>query len=234
MMATSPPQLAIPADPPFDREASYQAYLAALLSGDRERCRACFEQWLAATADLRTLYEDLVQRSLYAVGEQWQLGKISVAAEHLATAISDSLLHLCYPRLFGLPRTGQTVVVAATANEQHHLGARMVADIFELHGWHAHFLGANTPQSGLLELIGRMRADAVALSSTVSANLPRLLQTARGIRAEFPDLPIIVGGQALRRGGQERVEQIAKVHCLNTLADLESWLSDTNLDVRRS
>jgi hypothetical protein len=57
-----------------------------LLSGHRADARVCFEQWLAATPDLRTLYEDLVMRSLYDVGELWEHGKISVATEHLATA----------------------------------------------------------------------------------------------------------------------------------------------------
>lgn len=208
----------------LDREASYQTYLSALLSGDREQCRACFEHWLAATPDLRVVYQDLVQRALYAVGERWEQGKVSVASEHLATAISEGLLNLAYPRLFASPRKGLTAVVASTANEQHQLGAKMVADVWELHGWRAHFVGANTPQADLLALLHQVDADAVALSLTVYSNLPALLQTATAIRAEFPHLPILVGGQAFRWGGRERVEQIAGVRWLASLAELEAWL----------
>ncbi len=215
-------------DAVFDREASYRRYLEALLDGDRNHCRACFELWLAHTPDLRVVYEDLVQRALYAVGELWQQGKISVAREHLATAISESLLHLSYPRLFAMPRSGKTAVVAATANELHHLGTRMVADLLELHGWRTHYLGANTPLPDLLGLIGQVDADLVALSSTVSANMPVLLQAVHAIRSEFPGVPIVIGGQAIRRGGSELAEQIAGVHCLTTLAELESWLTTTH------
>ena len=212
----------------FDFEASYQLYLAALLDGDRDQCRACFEHWLAHTPDLRIVYEDLVQRALYAVGELWQQGKISVAREHLATAISESLLHLSYPRLFATPRVGKAAVVAAIADEQHHLGARMVADMLELQGWRAYYLGPNTPLTDLLDLIGQLNADIVALSATMSANLPRLLQTASAIRMEFPRMPIIVGGQALGQGGKECVEKIEGVRCLTTLAELKSLLATAN------
>lgn len=222
-MSTSPPEATSTAIA-LDREASYQTYLSALLRGDREQCRACYEHWLAATPDLLVIYENLVQRALYAIGEQWAQGKVSVATEHLATAISEGLLNLSYPRLFAAPRNGRTAVVASTASEQHQLGAKMVADLLEWHGWRAHFLGANTPQPDLLNLLRQVRADAVVLSLTVYFNLPALLQTASAVRAAFPDLPILVGGQAFRWGGRERVEQIAGVRCMASLTELESWL----------
>lgn len=85
--------------PPFVPEDVYRAYLDGLLANNRQQCQRSFEQWLEANAGLRSLYEDLVQRSLSEVGELWEQGKISVATEHAATAICESLLNLCYPRL---------------------------------------------------------------------------------------------------------------------------------------
>ncbi len=98
-----------PATPglPFDRERAYQLYLDGLLTGDRLQCRESFEQWVAATSALRTIYEDLVQRSLYDVGERWERERISVATEHLATAISEGLLNLTIARLIVEARGGR-------------------------------------------------------------------------------------------------------------------------------
>jgi MerR family transcriptional regulator, light-induced transcriptional regulator len=206
-------------------EAAYQLYLSALLAGDRQQCRALFESWLAAGRDLRALYQEVVQRSLYEVGGLWEQGRVSVATEHLATAITESLLNLVYPRLFSQPRIGKSAVVTCTANEYHQIGGKMVADLFELNGWRGYFLGANTPPRDLLGLIGEKRPDAVALSLTVYFNLETLLQTAAGIRAEFPAVPILVGGQAFRWGGRERAEQIAGVRHLASLAELETWVA---------
>ena len=61
-----------PAVQRFDFESAYQCYLDGLLTNDRQKCRLTFEQWLASNAELRTLYEDLVRRSLYEVGDLWE------------------------------------------------------------------------------------------------------------------------------------------------------------------
>lgn len=50
-------------------EELYQRYLGGLLANDRELCRTIFVQWLDATPELPPLYEGLVRRSLYEVGE---------------------------------------------------------------------------------------------------------------------------------------------------------------------
>lgn len=209
-------------------EAGYTRYRDALLAGDRNGCRRVFEAWLDAGVDLRTLYESLVQRSLYEVGVLWERGQVSVATEHLATAITESLLNLVYPRLFSQPRTGRVAVVTCLANEYHQIGGKMVADLFELNGWRGHFLGANTPPRDLLDLIHAKQPAAVALSLTVYFNLGALLQAAEAIREEFPALPILVGGQAFRWGGRERVERIAGVRHLAGLGDLERWMRSPN------
>jgi methanogenic corrinoid protein MtbC1 len=214
---------------PLAVEVAYAHYLEALLAGDRHRCRELFEGLLDGGVDLRTLYQDLVQRSLYEVGTLWERGRASVATEHLATAITESLLNLVYPRLFSQPRIGKSAVVSCSANEHHQIGGKIVADTFELNGWRGYFLGANTPPADLLDLIREKRPDVVALSLTVYFNLEALLQTAAAVRAAFPAVPILVGGQAFRHGGRERAEQIERVHYLPSLAELESWMRTQSL-----
>lgn len=215
-----------PATPPFVAEEVYRSYLDGLLTNHREHCRACFQQWMDATPDLLSLYEDLVQRSLYDVGELWERGKISVAAEHLATAISEGLLNLTYPRLFATPRVGQSAVVTCAANEYHQIGGKMVADLFEFHGWRGYFLGANTPVRDVLALITEKRPNVVALSVATVFGVAEVINSAAAIRAEFPTLPIFVGGQALRWGGRERIERIPGVRCLGSLRELDTWLKE--------
>jgi methanogenic corrinoid protein MtbC1 len=110
-----------PPNPPFASEETYRRYLDGLLVNDRQQCQVSFEQWLQSNAGLRTLYEDLVQLALYEVGALWERGRISVATEHLATAITESLLNLAYPRLFAQPRIGRSAIVACVANEYHQI-----------------------------------------------------------------------------------------------------------------
>ncbi|MEI8173853.1 MAG: cobalamin-dependent protein [Deltaproteobacteria bacterium] len=213
-------------NPPFAFDEIYRRYLDGLLANDRHQCRVSFEQWLESHAELRTLYEDLVQRSLYEIGDLWERNRISVATEHLATAITESLLNLAYPRLFASPRLGKSAIVACVANEYHQIGGKMIADLFELNGWRGYFLGANTPVRDLKTLIEEKHPDVVALSVAMVFGLDTLISAAAEIRAAFPDVPILVGGQALRWGGRERVERLSGVRCLMSLSELEAWIKD--------
>ncbi|MCL4203205.1 MAG: cobalamin-dependent protein [Pirellulaceae bacterium] len=205
-------------------EVQYRRYFDALLAGEREVCHAMFAEWLNAGIELRWLYEQRVRRSLYEIGELWERGRVSVAVEHLATAITESLLTMTYPRLFARPRVGRSAVVTCVANEYHQIGGKMVADLFELHGWRGYFLGANAPLDDVLKLVEEKRPDAVGLSVTVTFGLDTMLRTARAIRAAFPTVPILVGGQALRWGGRERIEQILQARCLLSLDELDTWI----------
>ena len=177
------------------------------------------------------LYEQCVRRSLYEVGELWERGRVSVAIEHLATAITESLLTLAYPRLFARPRVKRSAVVTCEANEYHQIGGKMVADLFELHGWRGYFLGANAPLNEVLKLVDQKRPDAVALSVTVTFGLHNALRAARAIHETFPTVPILVGGQALRWGGRKRLEQIPQVRCVLSLEELDAWIASGISDV---
>lgn len=210
---------------PLDLAATYPAYLDALVAGDWRQCRAIFERWLDAGVPLRTIYDGLIHRSLHDVGAGWERGEISVAVEHLATSITDSLLSLAYPRLFTAPRNGRSVLVTCLANEYHQVGARIVADLFELHGWRAWFLGANTPLVDVIGLVRDKRPDVVALSLTVPRGIETLVQAIAQLRAAFPDTPLLVGGQAFDWEGRERVEGQPGVLYLPSLDALEQWMA---------
>ena len=219
-----------PVKPGFVPEEVYRAYLSALLAHDYQACRARFLQWLEADAGLRSTYEDLVRRSLYEVGDLWERGRISVATEHLATAISESLLNLTYPRLFARPRIGKSAVVTCVPNEYHQIGGKMVADVFELNGWRGYFLGANAPVGDVIKLIAEKRPEVVALSGATSFSMAKVISAATEIRAAFPEVAILVGGQAFRWGGKERVERLPGVRCLTSLGELEKWIMEHGKD----
>lgn len=191
-------------------EAVYQNYLALLLDGNRRACTQMVQQLLDQDIDIQTLYADLFQKSLYEVGLLWEFNRITVAKEHLVTAITEGLLNLVYPRLFEkagpYSRNGRKVVTSCAANEFHQIGGKMVADIFELNGWDSQFLGANTPVDHMLAHIQGENPDLVSLSVSVYCNMPALKDGVGAIRGNFHHLDILVGGQAFNWGGTEIIK----------------------------
>ena len=144
-------------------ENIYHFFLGALLNGDRKGCDAVVTDLANSGTDVRVIYVDLLQRAMYAVGELWEANRISVAKEHLATAITEGAMSLLYPRIFSGSRIGRSAVVSCVANEYHQIGGKMVADIFELNGWDGFFLGANTPEAELLAFVQERKPDVLGL-----------------------------------------------------------------------
>jgi len=205
-------------------EDLYKNYLHLLLEGNRSECSRIVQSLIDEGVEIKSLYSDLFQRSLYAVGELWEFNKISVAKEHLATAITEGLLNLTYPMLFDAEnrQSGSRVIISCTANEYHQVGGKMVADIFELNGWDAHFLGANTPVDHVLDYIQETKPDLVGLSLSVYFNIAALKTGIEAIRSNFHQLDLVIGGQAFRTGGVEMIQRFSGTEFIPSLDELEN------------
>ncbi|MFZ1730151.1 MAG: cobalamin-dependent protein [Bacteroidota bacterium] len=199
-------------------------YLDALIKGDKRECARVVQRQIDAGTTVRTIFIDLFQDSLYSVGRLWEQNRISVATEHLATSITLSLFHLIYPQLFSVPRRGRTAIVACTSNEYHFIGARMVSDICELHGWDGHFIGANTPVADLCSMVSDMNADLLAISLTLYSHISSMINIIERVRIVAPDIPIIVGGQGLMIGGGDILDGYEGVIHHRSLHEFESYL----------
>ncbi len=212
----------------------YDHYLDALLQGNRRTCMEIVQDLLdAEEIEARDLYEQLFRQSMYRVGELWENNLISVATEHTATSITETLLSVIYPLLDNRHETSteegppRKAAVTCVPGEFHQIGARMVADIFELNGWRCYLLGANTPANSLHVFIEHQKINLLAISISLAFNMERLYEMLDALQETLPDLPILVGGQAFRwhEGGlPEHYKK--KVVYLAGLEDLESYLRD--------
>jgi methanogenic corrinoid protein MtbC1 len=210
-------------------EATYEAYFKHLIGGNKAGCLSIVESLNNQDAEVEIIYTQLFQRSLYQVGDYWERNLISVATEHMATAITENMMIRLHPRLFNTDRVGKKAVVACIANEYHQVGAKMIADIFEMNGWDGYFIGANTPFNELTRFIEENKPDVIGLSLSIYFNIPELASTLSAIRAKFPETNIITGGQAFRWGGFEVLEQFNNVQYIGSIKSLEEYIrKETN------
>jgi len=172
--------------------------LTCLLDSNLPGCRQVARQVVAEQGDLQDLYLEVIQPALYELGRRWERGEVSVAQEHLATAMVGRLMAQIYA-LVPVPKQHRgRVVVTAAANEYHDLGARMVADLLERDGWDAHYLGANTPVGELVRQLAQHTPQALLVSVCVPFNLRAAAQLINVVRSTpgLEKLRILVGGQA--------------------------------------
>jgi methanogenic corrinoid protein MtbC1 len=183
---------------PDETDGMQQIFTALLLHGDHTGCLKLVEQSIASPDELRHFYEHVVKQALYTVGTLWERNEISVAEEHLATAIVARVTSHLYGRFVGTPQTRGRAVVSAAPNEYHEVGARMVADMLELDGWDVTYLGANIPVEELLKLLRQKQPFLLALSVATAFNLENARDTIAAVRGvpEFSTMRILAGGLA--------------------------------------
>jgi len=173
------------------------AYLSAQLKGNRrEALRLLMDEGLLRGIPLPTLHLDVIQQAQHEIGRLWQENIISVAQEHLATAISQLALSHLYRHLPRDPPNGRMVMLSCVEGELHELGARMASDFLEMAGFDVRFLGASVPTEHLVREVRESKPDLLALSVTMTYHLPALRQAVAAVRQAVPSQPMAVGGLA--------------------------------------
>jgi methanogenic corrinoid protein MtbC1 len=195
-----------------------------LIAGNYEKCSGFVKSILDEDVDIKQLYDEVLKKSLYNIGEMWETGKITVSTEHLASAIVETILSEVYFKIITQNKINKTVVLACTENEFHQIGIKMVNDIFEKNGWHTHFSGANTTTDELISSIESVHPDILAISLSIPFNLPTLEKMLIKIRERFPELYILIGGQAFLHGGFEVLKKFNNIIYKADLNDLDEYL----------
>jgi len=199
-------------------------YLECLLAGKRKEAGMICREYFKQQKDIRDLYDNVITPALYEVGQLWEHNMISVAVEHLATAITEGILNEFYPEIIPHEYNGKKVVLTCVTNEEHQVGIKMVADIFELHSWESFFLGIGAPVSELKTFIEDVKPQCIAISLSVYFNHKILTEMIDELSVAFPDIPIIIGGQAFTHKGEALKGIAGKATHIATLLELESYI----------
>ncbi len=175
-------------------------YLEAILEGNRAAAESIIVAAHQFGAPVAAIYEQILAPAQHRLGWMWHRGEISVADEHFGSATTQSVMSQLRPHFQRLPGKGRNVVATSTPGDLHEIGLQMVADLFEIDGWHVTFLGANTPIADVVELLERRRFDLLALSVSTALTLRdagELIETIRATSATAAT-KVLVGGPPFR------------------------------------
>lgn len=203
-------------------------YLANILDGKRQNCSIIARQYLEANHSITDLYENVFKVALYEVGRLWEINQISVATEHLSTAITEGILNELFEQLYSIKRYNKKVVVACIEKEMHQVGIKMVADTFEMNGWESFYLGSGIPLHELTRYISQVKPDFVAVSLTVYFNISNLLKLIETLYEKFPALQILVGGQAFTQLSPLILQQYSNIIHFPDLYLLNKFIESIN------
>jgi methanogenic corrinoid protein MtbC1 len=181
-------------EPPVDPDLLVRLALAFESEGLRHELDAVF-----ADHELEQLADSWLMPALRRLGDAWQRGDVSVAAEHfvsagverrLAVALDDVRVSTRAPRiLLGLGR-----------GSRHELGLLAFAVLLGRAGLDATYLGCDVPPDSWVVAVTSSDPAAVVLGVHSDLDVPSARDAVAAIRAARPRLDVFLGG-----GFQEQV-----------------------------
>lgn len=204
------------------KQSYYLDFYNNLVEGNKEKCSEIVKILLDEKTDLKDIYVELFQNSLYRIGKLWDHNEITIPEEHLATQIVEMLINKFAPVTTSDPN--KRAVVTCIDKEFHEVGAKMVAHIFELNGWKTYYLGASVPLRELMKFVKQADPDIIALSWSLYLNLARFLEVIDNLTKLYPTKKIIVGGQALKENSDMILRKYPNVQHINSLYELDDFL----------
>ena len=162
------------------------------------------------------LLEEVIVPLIRQVGEEWHLGTLRIAEEHLATAAIRSFLG----RLLGADRpnaSATTIIVTTPTGQSHEIGALLAAVTASACGWRVLYLGPQLSAEEICAAAQRQGARAIGLSVVYPDNDPTVLGELERMRQGLgPEVDLLVGGrvaaaygEALQRTGSILIEDLA-------------------------
>lgn len=146
---------------------------------------------------IQEIYLNVLQPTLYKVGELWHQRVISVAKEHYITAAIQHIIGKLYSMVFtNKERSQKTITAVCAGEEMHEIGMRMVADFFELSGWDSIFLGSHIPTDVIINHLIENPTRLLAISATTSSHLIEVRDLIEAIKSnpQITPIKIMVGG----------------------------------------
>lgn len=180
-------------------------------------------QYYLKTHTRKELFQELLTPAMYRIGQLWQENIISVADEHLATAICDFVISATDNRSLAEKEATGKAMIMGFEGEDHYLGLKMVACVFREHGWVVHDMGPNLPLVHAFDAAKQLKPDVIGLSAALVSRLPLVKTYMDAFEALDPKPAVLIGGRAVTLADLSDAKAEGAV-VLESLETLQNWI----------
>ncbi|MDX2020406.1 MAG: MerR family transcriptional regulator [Deltaproteobacteria bacterium] len=183
---------------PFNLSPAIEEAVTAISLFDQDRLEgALFRVMALGILPADEVCESFLLPLLKSIGDEWEAGRLSIAAEHFGSSIiRTKILRLIEHER---AKAGAPVVVCACPAGEEHEGALLAFAVSASRsGMRVVYLGADTPADDIVRAAERTRATMVALSITRELTDPdvRVLVSAlEPWRIGAPGRQVLIGGR---------------------------------------
>jgi len=169
-----------------------ERFVAAAESTSSAETEAAIDEILAS-GSFEAVVDDLLLPAAAAIGESWAAGRMSVAAEHAASAAISRRLAAAFQAAAAANRT--SVLVGLPPGSRHELGALAFAVALRRRGIGVMYLGSDVPVDAWVDIAHRTKARAAVIGVVTAADQAPAAAVVDALRAGSVGI-VAVGGAA--------------------------------------
>ncbi len=204
----------------------YSIQLADIFLRGDEQAACSFIHEVLAEQDRLQLYQDLITPAMVHIGKLWEQNDISVADEHLATAVCDYVISdYEFRTAANEPASRGKVMLFGVEGEEHYIGLKMAAAVFREHSWTVRYLGPDLPLRHAETAVNAWQPDVVAMSAALSYRLPMLKKSVQVLADTVSKPTIVIGGRMAPMAAFAEEASPGQVVVMPALRDLHNWLA---------
>ena len=207
-------------------ECQYKLYDAGR-TGDLEAAEDIIHRALSFGLRPVDIMIRLIAPMLYAIGDAWERGTVSVAIEHQFTAFSEKVFDALNSRRNGSEQTtgegtGPKILMLNAYENTHTLGIRILAMYLKRLGFDARVLSESISTPEVLAECQALRPAAVLISLALVEQRPHVASVTESLAASAGCKPplIAVGGYAIKMGLVRPIPGTRFVTYITDLVDL--------------
>jgi methylmalonyl-CoA mutase cobalamin-binding subunit len=143
------------------------------------------------------VYVHILQPVFGMIEDQWFASELTLERERCTFQLIERLVSGIVP----WPKVKKpfTLLSGAVTDEDHEVGVRMVANLFDEAGWQILHLGADAPTDVVLAILAHRPVHGAAFSVTLDQHLPALARLLEQIATLKIPTVTIIGGPAVSR-----------------------------------
>ena len=174
---------------------SKQHLYKKLTEGNIEEGMKIYEEYIKIF-NIPDFFDKILKPVMYRIGEEWADGTISIATEHVASNIAQTLVKIIMDQVTGSGKK-KKILICVPLGEEHRLGCDVLETYLTIKGFKVYNMGVSMPTESILSFIDSNNPEIVLVSITLEDNLAAGQRLVRKIK-NHKDIPILVGGFAFK------------------------------------
>ena len=178
--------------------------------------------------NISNFFDKILRPVMIKIGKDWKRGKISIATEHVASNVAQTLVKIIINQVSG-SRNKKKVMVCVPMGEEHHIGCDVLETYLTRKGFKVFNMGISMPTKSIIEFIKIKKPNVVLISITIQDNILAGQRLVKKIR-EQSKIPILIGGHAMQMEDPSKFE--GKVVGDVSLEDITKILRKIHLEIQ--